>query len=122
MNNQDSFVQLIDRPTKKLELRSDIHWVQLSSGKDLWYQGGGAFDNKVFGFTGRPGNGHTSFDSMWDISSDWQATQNLAVNFYYAHVLGKQVVAAIYPTDRTEQFGYAEFVYRWGIKQKSAQK
>jgi hypothetical protein len=120
MNNQDSFVQLIDRPTKKLELRSDLHWVQLSSGKDLWYQGGGAFDNKVFGFTGRPGNGHTSFDSMWDVSSDWQATKNLAVNLYYAHVWGKSVVSAIYPTDSTEQFGYVEFIYRWGISQKSS--
>jgi hypothetical protein len=122
MNNQDSFVQVIDRPTKTLELRSDLHWLQLTSGKDLWYQGGGAFDNKVFGFTGRPGNGHTSFGSMFDISSDWQATHNLAVNFYYAHVWGKSVVAAIYPTDRTEQFGYAELVYRWGIQQRSAQK
>ena len=120
MNNQDEFFQLIDRPTKKLEIRTDLHWVQLSSGKDLWYQGGGAFDNKVFGFTGRPANGHTSFDSMWDISSDWQATKNLAVNFYYARVWGKQVIAAIYPTDTTEQFGYAEFVYRWGIPQKAS--
>jgi hypothetical protein len=120
MNNQDEFFQLIDKPTKKLEIRSDLHWVQLTSGKDLWYQGGGAFDNKVFGFTGRPGNGHKSFDSMWDVSSDWQATKNLAVNLYYAHVWGKQVVAAIYPTDKNEQFGYAEFVYRWGIPQKAA--
>lgn len=119
MNNQDSFIQVIDRPGKTLELRSDLHWVQLSSGKDLWYQGGGAFDNKVFGFTGRPANGHTSFDSMWDISSDWQATHNLAINFYYSHVWGKSVVAAIYPTDRTEQFGYAEFVYHWGVQQKT---
>jgi len=37
-------------------------------------------------------------------------------------VWGKSVVAAIYPTDRTEQFGYAELVYRWGIQQRSAQK
>jgi hypothetical protein len=122
MNNRDSFVQLVDRPTKTLELRSDLHWVQLTSGKDLWYQGGGAFDNKVFGFTGRPSNGHTAFDSMFDISSDWQATHNLAVNFYYAHVWGKSVVEAIYPTGPTEQFGYAELVYRWGIQQKAAQK
>ena len=120
MNNVDEFFQLIDKPTKKLEIRSDLHWVQLASGKDLWFQGGGAFDNKVFGFTGRPANGHTSFDSMWDVSSDWQATRNLAVNFYYAHVWGKQVIAAIYPTDKTEQFGYAEFVYRWGIPQKAS--
>jgi hypothetical protein len=38
-------------------VRADLHWLQLTSKNDLWYQGGGAFDNKVFGYTGRPGNG-----------------------------------------------------------------
>jgi hypothetical protein len=114
MNSTDSFVQLIDKPTKKLELRSDLHWLDLTSGKDLWYLGGGAFDNKVFGFTGRPANGHTSFATVADISSDWQTTKNVAVNFYYGYGWGKSVVGAIYPTGRNIQFGYTELVYRWG--------
>lgn len=113
MNNQDSFVEAIDRPAKKLELRSDLRWLQLASGNDLWYQGGGAFDNKVFGYVGRPANGHSSFTSLWDISSDWQTTRSLALNFYYAHAWGKSVIGAIYPTDRNLQFGYAELVYRF---------
>ncbi|HEX4065203.1 MAG TPA: alginate export family protein [Acidobacteriaceae bacterium] len=120
MNSTDSFVQLIDSPAKKLELRSDLHWLDLTSGKDLWYLGGGAFDNKVFGFTGRPANGHTSFSSVADISSDWQTTKNVAVNFYYGHGWGKSVVGAIYPTGRNIQFGYTELVYRWGISSGGA--
>ncbi len=116
MNSTDSFVQLIDKPTKKLELRSDLHWLDLTSGKDLWYLGGGAFDNKVFGFTGRPANGHTSFATVADISSDWQTTKNLGINFYYGHGWGKSVVGAIYPTGRNIQFGYTELVYRWGAR------
>jgi hypothetical protein len=36
MNLTDEFVQIIDRPTPKWELRSDLHWLQLTSGKDLW--------------------------------------------------------------------------------------
>jgi hypothetical protein len=115
MNSTDSFVQLVDKPSKSWELRSDLHWLDLTSGHDLWYLGGGAFDNKVFGFTGRPANGHTSFASVWDASSDWQATHNVAVNFYYGHGWGKSVVGAIYPTDKTIQLGYVELVYRWGI-------
>jgi hypothetical protein len=120
MNSTDSFVQVVDKPYKTWDLRSDLHWLDLTSGKDLWYSGGGAFDNKVFGFTGRPANGHTSFASVADISSDWQATRNIAVDFYYGHGWGKSVPGAIYPTDKTIQLGYAELIYRWGISSGGA--
>jgi hypothetical protein len=118
MNNKDEFVQIMDKPAKQLTLRADIHWLQLTSGHDLWYLGGGAFDNKVFGYTGRPANGATSLASVPDISADWQASKNVALNFYYGYIQGKTVVAAIYPTDRNSQFGYVEFVYKWGLKQR----
>ncbi len=115
MNSTDSFVQLIDSPHKGWDLRSDLHWLDLTSGKDLWYLGGGAFDNKVLGFTGRPANGHTSLASVADISSDWQATKNVALNSYYGYGWGKSVVGAIYPTGKNIQLGYVELIYRWGI-------
>jgi hypothetical protein len=118
MNSTDEFVQLMDKPAKRLALRADLHWLQLTSRNDLWYLGGGAYDNKVFGFTGRSPNGHTSLASVPDISADWQATKNVALNFYYAYAQGKTVVAAIYPNDRNMQYGYVEFVYRWGLDQK----
>ena len=114
MNNTDSFVQLMDKPAKTLDLRSDLHWLDLTSGKDLWYLGGGAFDNKVFGFTGRPANGHTAFGTVADISSDWQATPNLALNAYYGYGWGKSVERAIYPKGANVQLGYLELIYRWG--------
>jgi hypothetical protein len=122
MNSKDEFVQLIDKPTKRVELRSDLHWLQLSSPNDLWYQGGGAFDNKVFGYTGRPANGHASFASLVDASADWQATSSLAVNLYYAHVWGKSVVGAIYPVNKIAQYGYVELVYRFGVTQHGGVK
>jgi hypothetical protein len=117
MNSTDEFVQVMDKPAKKLALRSDLHWLQLTSPNDLWYLGGGAYDNKVFGFTGRPANGHSSLASVADLSTDWQATTTLAVNFYYAHVWGKSVIEAIYPVNRNAQYGYVEMVYRWGKMQ-----
>jgi hypothetical protein len=113
MNNKDEFVSLMDKPVKQLALRSDLHWLQLTSGKDLWYQGGGAFDNKVFGYVGRPANGHTSFASLADISADYKATSSLSVGFYYGYAWGKSVIKAIYPTDPNGQFGYAEVTYRF---------
>ncbi len=118
MNSTDEFVQAIDAPIKKLALRSDLHWLQLTSGRDLWYQGGGAFDNKVFGYVGRPGNGLTSFASIADISAGWQARKNLTVNFYYGYSWGKSVVKAIYPTEADTQYGYAELTYKWGVPQR----
>ena len=122
MNSTDEFAQVMDQPSKRLSLRSDLHWLQLTSGKDDWYQGGGAYDNKVFGFTPRPGNGHSSFASVFDASADWQTTKNIAINFYYAHAWGKSVVGAIYPADRNTQYGYVEFVYRWNRAQDGSPK
>lgn len=121
-NSTDSFVQVMDKPYKSWDLRSDLHWLDLTSGKDLWYLGGGAFDSKVFGMTGRPANGHTSFASVWDASSDWQATKNIAFNAYYGHGWGKRVVDAIYPSDKNVQLGYVEFIYRWGISSVAGTK
>lgn len=113
MNSTDEFVQIVDRPAKNLELRSDLHGLQLTSGRDLWYLGGGAYDNKVFGFTGRPSNGHTSLATLADISSDWRATPHFNLGLYYGYGWGKSVVRAIYPTGRNIQFGYIEMVYHW---------
>ena len=117
MNDTDEFVQLMEKPVKQLALRSDLHWLQLTSTHDLWYQGGGAYDNKVFGYTGRPANGASSLASVADISADWQATKALALNFYYAYAQGKTVAASIYPSNRTMQYGYVELVYHWGVGQ-----
>jgi hypothetical protein len=114
MNDTDEFVQLIDRPTRRLALRGDVHGISLTSGKDLWYLGGGAYDNKVFGYQGRPAGGYTSLATLADISADWSATRNIDLNFYYGHATGKSVAKADYPGDPNAQFGYAEVVYRWG--------
>ncbi len=114
MNNQDGFAQVVDHPTKHIDLRIDLHWLQLASRQDSWYMGGGAFDNKVFGYVGRPSNGHSSLATVIDFTSSWQATKSITANFCYGHAAGKSTVASIYPSDHNAQFGYAELVYRWG--------
>lgn len=115
MNDTDEFVQLIDSPVQQVTLRSDLHWLQLTSGHDLWYLGGGAFDNKVFGYVGHPANGATSLASVADISANWKATNDINLNFYYGYAHGKTVVAETYPSNRNMQFGYVEFVYHWTL-------
>jgi hypothetical protein len=118
MNSTDDFVQIIDKPVKRVTVRSDLHWLQLTSAHDLWYLGGGAYDNKVFGYVGRPANNSLSLASMADVSTDWKTTKNIDLNFYYAYSQGKTVVAAIYPSDRNMQYGYVECVYHWSLDRK----
>jgi hypothetical protein len=118
-NSNDQFIQLVDSPSKRWDIRSDMHFLQLASANDLWYQGGGAFDNKVFGFTGRPANLHNSFSSVFDISSDYAITPSFNLNTYYAHAYGKSVIAANFSQGHAADFGYLELIYKWGVKQKA---
>ena len=113
MNLKDGFVQFIDKPTPRVEVRTDLHWLQLTNPNDLQYQGGGAYDGKVFGFTGRPSNGHTSLASLYDISADFAVSKQVAMTAYYAHAFGKTVIASIYPAHRDSNYGYIELTYKF---------
>ena len=112
MNSRDEFVQVVDKPAGKLDVRSDLHFLQLTAPGDFWYQGGGAFDNNVFGYTGRPANGHGSFASLYDISADYAVNAQLGLSFYYAHAFGRSVVQAIYPAERDSNYGFVELTYK----------
>ena len=113
MNSSDQFVQLVDSPSKRVEVRSDLHFLQLTAPNDLWYQGGGPFDNKAFGYVGRPANGHGSFSTLADISVDYALTKQVGLTGYYAHSFGKSVVRAIYPVETGANFGYFELLYKF---------
>ena len=112
MNSTEQFVQLIDKPSSKLDVRTDLHFLHLTAPMDLWYQGGGAYDNKVFGFTGRPASNNANFATLWDVSADYALTKQLSLTGYYAHVSGKAVVAAIYPQSTNAQYGFLELNYK----------
>ena len=112
MNSKDEFVQLIDKPSTRLDLRTDLHFLQLTAPTDFWYQGGGAYDNKAFGYVGRPGNGHGSFTSLYDVSADYAVTRNVTMTAYYARAFGKTVIKAIYPVQQDSNYGYLELLYR----------
>ncbi len=112
MNNDDLFGELILRPHKRVTIRSDVHSLRLSNAHDLWYSGGGAYDQKVFGYTGRPSGGATSLATLFDVSADVTVARNISLTAYVADAEGKQVLAKIYP-GTTGRFGYLEFNYRF---------
>ncbi len=108
MNTTDLGAQLIVNPLRNLELRSDLDALWLSSSRDRWYAGGGAFDNHLFGYTGRPSFGASYLGTLVDASANWKVSPHLGLYFYAGQVFGGSVVGANFPAGRALTFGYAE--------------
>lgn len=108
MNDEDAYGALNLRPTAKLSLRTEAHSLRLANHSDLWYSGGGAFQPKSFGYTGRPSSGNRGLANVWDLSADYQFTRSFSTSLYYGHAWGKAVVASIYPKDANGQYVFLE--------------
>jgi hypothetical protein len=113
MNNQDTFGEFIIRPTKKWTLRSDAHFLRLSSREDLWYAGGGAFQTNTFGYLGRPSGGARSLANVYDVSADYQLNERLALTVYYALASGRALIEKIFPQGSTGRLAYAELNWKF---------
>jgi hypothetical protein len=101
------------RPLAKLAVRSEVHALRLDKATDLWYSGGGAFQPKTFGYTGRPSNGNRGLANVWDLSGDYQITSSLGATLYYGHAWGKGVISSIYPKDANGQLIFLETNYHF---------
>lgn len=108
MNTSDLAAQLILDPLRNLEFRSDIDALWLSSSRDRWYNGGGAFDNHIFGYTARPSHGASYLGSVVDAGLNWRACRHWNLYFYAGQMFGGTVVADNFPAGRALTFGYAE--------------
>ena len=108
MNNEDWYGTVNLKPVSKLGLRSEVHALRLASASDLWYLGGGAFQPKTFGYTGRPSNSNRGLANVWDLSADYQFTKAFGATLYYAHAWGKGVISAIYPGNANGQLIFLE--------------
>jgi hypothetical protein len=113
MNNEDAFAQLRMKPRPKLTMRMDIHHLRLSSKQDLWYLGGGAFEQKTFGYTGRPSSGRKTLGVLVDVSADYALTPTTTLTFYLAGVHGGRVPENIYPSGRNARYLYLELSKRF---------
>jgi len=112
MNNEDLFAELILRPHSRLTLRSDLHGLRLSNGNDLWYLGGGAFQQNSFGYAGRPSGGQRSLATVLDFNADVRISSQASLSFYLAGALGRSVIAGIYPQGANARYSYVEFTWR----------
>lgn len=113
MNNEDTFAQITLRPHARVTLRTDVHHLQLSNANDLWYSGGGAFQDTTFGYAGRPSNGDTNLATMLDVSVDYEHSRMSSFTLYLASALGQGVASRIYPARDRARLTYLEFMRRF---------
>jgi hypothetical protein len=111
-NIQDLFFQTILRPNARTTVRFDVHKLDLANGNDLWYTGGGAFENASFGYAGRPAGGKRDLGTFFDISVDYAIRKNLNATLYLGYSNGGNVQGSIYG-DRNGFLGYMEMNCRF---------
>lgn len=113
MNSNDVFVQVSGiRVHPKVTLQSELHRLTLSNEKDLWYSGGGAFEDDTFGYAGRPSNGNDDLATTIDLSAVYKPGPALDLTFYVARAFGGDVVGAIFDGDDAT-FAYVELLWRF---------
>ncbi|HEX6624863.1 MAG TPA: alginate export family protein [Pyrinomonadaceae bacterium] len=116
MNNEDVFAQLQLKPHARLSLRADVRRLRLSNANDLWYAGGGAFQETSFGYQGRPSGGRRSLGTLFDLSADVTLTPTTTLTLYGAGVRGGGVQAGVYPAggvNPTARLLYVELTRRF---------
>jgi hypothetical protein len=111
-NSEDYTAQVIVQPTRKLQLRSELHKVKLHSANDLWYLGTGAFQNTSFGYEALPDNGHKGLGNYIDFDFDYQVTSHLGLRYYIGIMSGKGAETQ-QPHGRKGGFTYLEVAYRF---------
>jgi hypothetical protein len=112
MNDADLFVQLLATAFDRANVRLDWHWLQLSDSHDLWYSGGGATNERVFGFAGVPAGGHHDLAHVAEAAVDVKVVEHLTASAYYAHAFGQSVVGATF-SGRNASYGYVEMTLRY---------
>ena len=112
MNSQDLFAQLILKPHPRVTIRTDFHHLRLTEQNDLWYAGGGATNDDVFGFSGIPANEHRELAELVDVAVTVNILMQLTAYAYYGHAFGQGVVRATFDGAQAD-YGYLELTYRY---------
>ena len=113
MNSADVFGALVLRASKRVSSRVDVHSIRVADGNDLWYQGGGAFQQATFGYIGQPVGGRRALATLVDASVDLALSTRLALGVYAAHAAGGPSSALTYQTNNAATLAYAEFLVRF---------
>jgi hypothetical protein len=107
MNDQDLFAELLLAPHPRVLIQADYHWLSLTESGDLWYSGGGATRNDLFGYAGIPSGGRRELAHLVDLSVTWRILPELSVNAYVGHAFGQSVVGTSF-AGRGATYGFVE--------------
>src|SRR5438552_1420236 len=111
MNTAVAFAQVLLVPHRIVSLRADYHWLTSSVGNVIWYSGGGATNDHVFGYAGSPAGGRHALAQVIDLSVTVQLLRQLALGTYYGHAFGGDVVRETF-AGTGANYGFVELVYR----------
>jgi hypothetical protein len=108
MNHSAAFLDARYAATPRFSVNGGVHRIRLTSGSDLWYAGGGAFERGSFGYAGRPAGGSTSLATVFDASAELRATPQWTAALYAGYADGGGVIDRIHPEGSTGAFVFAE--------------
>lgn len=110
MNSEERFAYLQLKPRPTVGARLGVHQLQRTRATDLWWLGGGAFDDRAFGFVGRalPTGTSRGLGSLMDASIEWKPSRRLAAELYAARATGGATQAAVYGRQAPAMLGYLE--------------
>ena len=112
MNNNDVFAQLVLRPHPRVRFSADYHWLSLTERRDLWYYGGGATNQRIFGFSGSPANGAAPLAHLADVSVTLGPWKGVELSTYYGHAFGRGVVQNLFAGTDADYF-FSEVTLRY---------
>ncbi len=113
MNSTDVYGSLTLRATSRVTVRGEAHAVRLSSGEDLWYQGGGAFQMRSFGYQGRPVAGERSLARLLDLSAEYRFTPDFVVTGYVARARAGRAMRVAFPEGAPGTMAFLEVERRF---------
>jgi hypothetical protein len=112
MNLQDAFFQILLRPSPKWTIRADAHNLTLADKSDLWYLGGGAFENNSFGYQGRSTGGFGHLANFFDLSVDYQLAKQTTLSLYFGYAQGGAAMQTIFG-GKDASLGFVEVTHRF---------
>lgn len=112
MNSADAFVQLLLQPHAKVSVRLDYHWLRLTESADLWYSGGGATKDDVFGYAGTPSGDRSELAHLADANVTVVLSSRFTLGLYYGHAFGQGVVRSTF-AGADADYGFGEITCRY---------
>jgi hypothetical protein len=111
-NTTEVFATAALRPHKLALVRAGARRLRLSESADLWYLGGGAFEDETFGYAGRPSSGTRGLSTILDLSVTVTPASWVSLEAFGALALEDDVIRGIYPGAGTGRLAYLEVELR----------